>query len=173
MASFEWQLLPDSPLSSRPLAATTASPPSLEESAKAFLGSGIIRPFVRDKKQDFANSSGVDLVRSAVGQVLGTKAQTDSRSGELPWRTEFGSLIHLLRFRNNDAIFRELARTYVQDALQRWEPRVRVNTVRVKNQDDGQGGFVPVIFVGFNIIDENVPGNNVVLAGGEVAIPVI
>ena len=162
-----WPLVP----APTPVANT---PPSFTvNNDKAFLGSGLLRPFRRDKKNDFANATGATLVASAVGQVLGTRASSDNRVGELPWRTDFGSLIYLMRFRNNDGVFKELARTYVQDALQRWEPRARVQSVSVFDQDDGQGGTVPVVFTRFDIIDENVPGNNVIVAGAEVAIPLL
>ena len=51
------------------------------------------------------------------------------RARELPWRTEFGSLLHLLRHQRSAAVLEELARVYVVDALKRWEPRVVVTAV--------------------------------------------
>ena len=122
----------------------TASPPSAVAAAELdapargtgseFLGFGLLRPFRRDLKADFAADGGERLVRSAVGQILGTMAGSDFTQGELPWRTEFGSLLHLLRHQRNDAVLNELARVYVVDALKRWEPRVVVTSVKVTRE---------------------------------------
>jgi len=49
----------------------------------------------------------------------------------MPWRTEFGSLLHRLQHQKNDSVLQELGRVYVIDALKRWEPRVVVTDVRV------------------------------------------
>jgi uncharacterized protein len=95
-----------------------------------FLGFGLLRPFRRDQKADFAAAGGGALIRSAVGQILGTVGSSDFTQGELPWRTEFGSLLHLLRHQKNDRVLQELARVYVVDALKRWEPRVVMGASR-------------------------------------------
>lgn len=132
--------------------------------SKGFLGRGLIRPFRRDKKQDFAFAEGEELVRSAVGQILGTQAATDFTQGELPWRPELGSALHLLRHHKNDVTLQELARVYVVDALKRWEPRVQLTSVQV-TRDRGEN--VLSVRVRYNIISANVPGNNVIVAGLE------
>jgi hypothetical protein len=139
--------------------------------SNAFLGRGLIRPFRRDKKQNFAFAEGEELVRSAVGQILGTLAATDFTQGELPWRTEFGSLIHLLRHQKNDAVLQELARVHVADALKRWEPRVQLTSVQVTRECD-RGENVLALRTRYNIISANVPGNNVILAGVEQVVTV-
>ena len=128
-----------------------------------FLGFGLLRPFRRDRKADFAAARGEALVRSAVGQILGTMASSDFTQGELPWRTEFGSLLHLLRHQKNDAVLQELARVHVADALKRWDPRVQLTSVQVTRERD-RGENVLAIRLRYNIISANVPGNNVLLA---------
>lgn len=135
----------------------------------AFLGFGPIRPFRRDRKSDFAAAGGEALVRSAVGQILGTMAASDFTQGELPWRTEFGSLVHLLRHQKNDAVLQELARVHVVDALKRWEPRVQVTSVQVTRERD-RGENVLAIRLRYNIISTNTPGNNVILEGMEQVV---
>ncbi len=125
---------------------------------------GLLRPFRRDKKSDFAADSGEVLVRSAVGQILGTMAGSEHTQGELLWRTEFGSLVHLLRNQKNDSVLQELARVHVVDALKRWEPRVQVTSVRITRERlDGEN--VLAIRLRYNIVSANSPGDNVVLAG--------
>jgi hypothetical protein len=129
-----------------------------------FLGFGPVRPFRRDQKSDFAADGGERLIRSAVGQILGTMAGSDFTQGEVPWRTEFGSLLHLLRHQRNDAVLQELARVYVVDALKRWEPRVVVTSVRItRERESGENALA--IRLRYNVISANVPGNNVLLEG--------
>jgi hypothetical protein len=139
--------------------------------ANEFLGFGLLRPFRRDRKADFAAAGGEALVRSAVGQILGTMASSDFTQGELPWRTEFGSLLHLLRHQKNDAVLQELARVHVADALKRWEPRVQLTSVQVTRERD-RGENVLAIRLRYNIISANVPGNNVIVAGVEQTVRV-
>jgi phage baseplate assembly protein W len=134
-----------------------------------FLGFGLLRPFRRDQKADFAAAGGAAVVKSAVGQVLGTIGASEFTQGELPWRTEFGSLLHLLRHQKNDHVLQELARVYVVDALKRWEPRVVVTSVDV-TRDDQSGENILTIRIRYNILSTNTPGNNVLLSGVEQTI---
>lgn len=112
--------------------------------ATAYLGQGVLRPFVRDEKNDFANDSGIRLVAACVGQVLGTKI------GEIPWRPAFGSRLHLLRHRPNNPALAQLAQVYVLEALQKWERRVRVVRTVVSKSADGRELKVEV---SFNVVD--------------------
>jgi phage baseplate assembly protein W len=139
--------------------------------AQEFLGYGLLRPFRRDGRSDFAADGGEAVVRSAVGQILGTIGSSDYTQGELPWRTEFGSLLHLLRHQKNDRVLQELARVYVVDALKRWEPRVVVTSVVVARETQ-DGEDVLAIRLRYNVISTNVPGNNVVLSGLEQSVHV-
>jgi phage baseplate assembly protein W len=137
-----------------------------------FLGRGLLRPFVRDEKNDFANGSGADLVRAAVGQVLGTRTSTAQTIGELPWRPEFGSLLHTLRHSNNNDMLTQIAKGFVVDALRRWEPRVRVTGFAINRRRSMPGGPEDVleIIVRYNVIDRNVAGNNVVLGNQQAVV---
>jgi phage baseplate assembly protein W len=137
--------------------------------ANPFLGRGLVHPFQRDRRSDFAAAERETLVRSAVGQVLATAASSDFTEGELPFRTEFGSLLHLLRHHRNDATLQELARVYVVDALKRWEPRVQVTRVQVTRERD-RGENVLAIRLRYRIIDRNTPGNNVIVEGIEQVV---
>ena len=134
-----------------------------------FLGFGLTRPFRRDKKTDFASAGGADLVKSSVGQILGTRAQSELSPGEIPWRPEFGSLLHMLRHVKNKAVLQDLARVHVNDALARWAPRTIVREVTAERFLKGRGLLVRVVF---DLIDENVPGNNVILGGLVVEVAV-
>lgn len=89
------------------------------------LGNGLVRPFTRTERQDFAISAGVPLVMSCIGQVLGTPL------GTLPWEPRFGSLLYRLRHRSQDPTFLDLVRIYSADAINRWEPRAQVTDVQI------------------------------------------
>lgn len=134
------------------------------------LGFGPIAPFRRDKKRDFAAAGGEELVRSAVMQVLGTMGASDYTQGELPWRTEFGSLLQLLRHKKNDIVLRELARVYVREALRKWEPRVVVTGLDVQRLDP-EGNSLS-IRLRYQVIQRNVPGNRVLLGPLEQTVEV-
>ncbi len=94
-------------------------------------GRGVLAPFRRDGKGDFANADDIELVRSNVREVLGTYASSGSTLGELQWRPEFGSLLQLLRYRNLDQTTEELARVYVIEALRTWITSIRVTDSNV------------------------------------------
>mgnify|MGYP001248749803 FL=1 len=93
--------------------------------------SGVLTPFRRDRKRDFASGDGEELLASKVEQLLATEGATARSSGELPWRTAFGTPLQLMRHQNNDAILAELARVYVRDALRKWLPEAEVVEVSV------------------------------------------
>jgi phage baseplate assembly protein W len=152
-------------------AGLATEPPSVL-GASDFLGYGILRPFRRDKKLDWAAAGGERLVRACVGQVLGTRAGSDYTQGEIPWRTEFGSLLYLLRHREIDETTQQLARVYSADALARWEPRIRLLSVEVVGENvEGLGEVAISVRVGFTMITGNAPGNSVLLPGLEVEVP--
>ena len=79
----------------------------------------LLIPFRRDKKRDFAVGSGETLLASKVRQALLTEGATARSSGELPWRTNFGAGLALLRHQRIDAALKVLARVFVRDALRR------------------------------------------------------
>lgn len=133
---------------------------ALRDFGEGFLGRCVVRPFRRDKKGDFANEGGAALVKAAVGQVLGTICDSGATSGELPWRTDFGSQIELLRH-SSEAIVPHLARVYVLDALQRWEPRVLVKDVKIVTEYvDGVASVTLQVL--YDIASSSTPGSAIV-----------
>lgn len=94
--------------------------------------SNLLTPFRRDKKRDFAVGSGEALLASKVRQALLTEGATPRSSGELPWRTNFGAGLALLRHQRNDAVLGELALVYVRDALARWVPGAQLLGVELQ-----------------------------------------
>ncbi len=94
--------------------------------------SNLLTPFRRDKKRDFAVGSGEALLASKVRQALLTEGATPRSSGELPWRTNFGAGLALLRHQRNDAVLGEVAQVYVRDALARWVPGAQLLGVELQ-----------------------------------------
>lgn len=143
------------------------SRPYGQQGNRAFLGFGLLAPFQRDLKGDFAAGGDEALVLSCVGQVLGTRCSTpDGRhQGELPWRPEFGSLLYLLRYRNLDDTTTQLARVYAADALQRWEPRFKLRDVVILNEASIPNGSIDTLRtrVFGDVITANVAGNQVLI----------
>jgi hypothetical protein len=95
----------------------------------------LLIPFRRDKKRDFAVGSAEALLASKVRQALLTEGATARSSGELPWRTNFGAGLALLRHQRNDAALQELARVHVRDALRRWVPSAQLVSLAVEQVD--------------------------------------
>ena len=140
-------------------------------SDSAFDLRGLLRPFRRDRKADFAAGSGEALIRAAVGQILGTMAASEFTPGELPWRTEFGSGLHLLRHQRNDALLQEFARIHVVDALKRWEPRIRVTSVQITRERD-RGENVLAIRLRYDVLSTRIAASTTVWVGAEQGISV-
>jgi phage baseplate assembly protein W len=109
------------------------------------------------------------VIRSAVGQILGTVGSSDFIQRELPWRTDFGSLRNLLRNQTNDHILQELARVYVVDALKRWEPRVMVTGVQL-TREQRNGKNMLAIRLKYNVISTGTPRNGILLARVEQTV---
>lgn len=167
---FSFPLLPEAPPApggggSTPGGSAVGTSASRSLVRRAFLGNGVLRPFRRDQKGDFAHGSDEALVRSCVGQVLGTVASTEDGlvQGELPWRPEFGSILFRLKHRNNDAVLEALGRVYVADALARWEPRVSLREVGFTRASTKVANDTLIIGLLYDIIAANVPGNMVIV----------
>ncbi|OHD18821.1 MAG: hypothetical protein A2Y38_16460 [Spirochaetes bacterium GWB1_59_5] len=125
-------------------------------------GTGLIHPLVFDGV-DFLTASGPALVANAVSQILGTLGGSDDVVGELPWDTEFGSILPRLRFRKMDLGDRELAKFYIADALNRWEPRIQVHAASVsKDEDAGSDNPTTLIIrLRYSLVAANNPNNRV------------
>jgi hypothetical protein len=114
--------------------AGVAVSPALASSLDRFLGLGVLRPFRRGETGSIITGRGYALLQAYVGQVLGTEAMGPQTFGELPWRPEFGSYLYRLRHRRLDATTRELARTYVIDALMRWLPEIELTDFGIQEK---------------------------------------
>ena len=120
-------------------------------------------PF-RRAARDFATACGADLFLAKVTQILGTEADSPSGSGELPWRTAFGSTIHLLRHKpNNDALV-AIALVRARDALTQWLPSARVTDC----ESQSEGALLSVVVS----VSEAPAGGSPSGASGDIPVPV-
>jgi phage baseplate assembly protein W len=87
------------------------------------------------------------LVRCSILQILGTWI------GERAIEVEFGSRLRELLFEPIDDILLALARVYTIQAIERWEPRVKLNDVGVKiNVEQGKVD----IYGSYVIVNKNI-----------------
>lgn len=163
-----WQILPDplTPDVVAPSGLYTEVPDTGRGPSVALFGRGVLFPLRRAKSvDDFASGSGADLIRAGVALILSTVCSSKTSSGELPWRTEFGSLLQLLRNRNNDAALQGLARHYVAEALQRWLPVVQVRQVKFSKTNP----YTLRMLVLYDVVDPQ--GVRVLVPGLQTAVP--
>lgn len=101
-----------------------------------FYGSGITYPMQPDVSGGIHESTGVQKVEESIRIILGTGY------GERLMRQSFGCNLKSLVFAPNNEATANLARYYVEDGLSRWEPRIDVLDVHVKN--DNQNGLLNI-----------------------------
>ncbi len=138
--------------------------PRLDPSGQ--LGFGLLRPFRRDEKNDFASAGSVELLKACVGQVLGMRGAGPTSAGELDWDPDRGSLLYLLRHQGSDLVLQQLGRVYVADALRRWEPRILLRKTRVSREAGPAGpDNVLSIRLTYDVLAAPAPSNSVLLSG--------
>jgi phage baseplate assembly protein W len=134
--------------------------------SREVLGVGL--PLARESK-DFRVARLEELVRASITQILGVRADDGRSHGELPWRPDFGSLLHRLQFMNVDETFAALVETRVIGAISQWEPRCRVTRVVVERVDS-EGGVRAIVQVHYVIVQA---GTSAALSGGQrVDVPI-
>jgi phage baseplate assembly protein W len=155
------------------VSAGTASRPYAGKGAHPFLGFGLITPFQRDQKRDFAAAGGERLVKSCVSQLLGMDATDDAGNvGELPWRPELGTWMYKLKHHLNNEVLDHIARAYVAEALARWEPRVVMKEVTTSKRKSVSEDDTMILHMRYDVIASNVPGNQVILSDVDHSIEV-
>lgn len=80
-----------------------------------------------------------EQIRQSIRVILGTEL------GERRMRPNFGSNLHTLLFAPNNTGTANLARLYVEEALETWEPRILLEDVKVQNHNQA-GELVIQIF---------------------------
>ena len=120
-------------------------------SGRAFLGIGLRFPIGIDSRGGIATAEEEDSIEQSIRIIIGTAP------GERVHRPDFGCGIHALVFSPNNDRTRALARHYVEEALARWEPRIR--GIRVAAESDEAQRDRLILKVGFEIRSTNHPRN--------------
>lgn len=173
-ASQTWPLFTAPP--TPPLPVSSPDDPGIQATKGTIvLGFGLLRPLRRDQKQDFASGGDVRLIKSAVGQILGTMSSAPGMQGEIPWRPEFGSQLYRMRMSLNDVELQAIGRRFVAEALTRWEPRIRIKRTHFTQHSVlPEINNVLAITVFYDIVGVGLQNNQVLFSGSEtVAVPLL
>ena len=107
------------------------------------IGSGLAFPLQVDRRGGIALARDETDIEQAVELILGTAP------GERPMRPEFGCGVHDFVFDTIDASTVGKMEQAIRDALDRWEPRVIVQTVEFDLDYVGEGRLV--IDIGYRV----------------------
>ncbi len=94
---------------------------------REFLGKGVAFDFDVDSNGSIKMSSMEELVKESIFIILSTKI------GERVMNYHFGCKIHELMFELNNSQTHSRAKSYVDEALNRWEPRIEVTNINVES----------------------------------------
>jgi uncharacterized protein len=115
------------------------------------IGSGLAFPLQVDRRGGIALARDETDVEQAIELILATAP------GERPMRPEFGCGVHDLVFDSIDAKTVGKMELAIRDALDRWEPRVVVETVEFNLDEVGDGRLI--IDIGYRVRVTNTMRN--------------
>ena len=107
------------------------------------IGSGLAFPLQVDRRGGIALARDENDIEQAIELILATAP------GERPMRPEFGCGVHDFVFDSIDASTVGKMEEAIRDALDRWEPRVIVQTVEFNLDHVGEGRLV--IDIGYRV----------------------
>lgn len=103
---------------------------------REYIGQGWAFPLRIDPQGGIALAKGERDIEQAIRIILGTAP------GERRMRPEFGCRIHELVFAPHNAATERLVAYYVQEALERWEPRIELRDVAVAAAPGQEGALL-------------------------------
>ena len=107
------------------------------------IGSGLAFPLQVDRRGGIALARDETDIEQAIELILGTAP------GERPMRPEFGCGVHDFVFDSVDASTVGRMELAIRDALDRWEPRVIVDTVEFNLDEVAEGRLI--IDIGYHV----------------------
>ncbi|HEY1868195.1 MAG TPA: GPW/gp25 family protein [Candidatus Cybelea sp.] len=105
-----------------------------------FYGQGFNYPVTLDVTRGIAMSSDLANIQQSILIILGTQY------GERAMRPTFGCNLKSLVFAPNNQQTAALARQYVLDGLQAWEPRITVQTVNVTSKVENPKLLIEILY---------------------------
>lgn len=115
------------------------------------LGSGPEFPTRINQRGGLAVARGEQKVKQSIISILSTAP------GERVMRPDFGCDIHAFVFASLDTTTLSLIRSAVEEALVRWEPRIKLENVRAKPDAERDGWLS--ISIDYSIRATNSPAN--------------
>jgi phage baseplate assembly protein W len=115
------------------------------------IGSGLAFPLQVDRRGGIALARDEQDIDQAIQLILGTAP------GERPMRPEFGCGVHDFVFDSIDATTVGRMEDAIREALDRWEPRIQVQTVDFDLSGSDNG--VLTIDIGFTVRATNTERN--------------
>lgn len=115
------------------------------------IGSGLAFPLQVDRRGGIALARDETDIEQAIELILATAP------GERPMRPEFGCGVHDFVFDSIDASTVGRMELAIRDALDRWEPRVFVETVQFNLDYVGEGRLI--IDIGYRVRATNTMRN--------------
>jgi len=115
------------------------------------IGSGLAFPLQVDRRGGIALARDETDIEQAIELILGTAP------GERPMRPEFGCGVHDFVFDSVDATTVGKMELAIRDALDRWEPRVFVETVEFNLDEVADGRLI--IDIGYRVRATNTMRN--------------
>ena len=115
------------------------------------IGSGLAFPLQVDRRGGIALARDETDIEQAIELILGTAP------GERPMRPEFGCGVHDFVFDTIDASTVGKMEQAIRDALDRWEPRVFVETVEFNLDEVADGRLI--IDIGYRVRATNTMRN--------------
>lgn len=115
------------------------------------IGSGLAFPLQVDRRGGIALARDEQDIEQAIELILGTAP------GERPMRPEFGCGVHDFVFDSIDANTVGRMEDAIREALDRWEPRIRVQTVAFDLSQSAAG--LLTIDIGFHVRATNTERN--------------
>jgi uncharacterized protein len=115
------------------------------------IGSGLAFPLQVDRRGGIALARDETDIEQAIELILATAP------GERPMRPEFGCGVHDFVFDSIDAKTVGKMELAIRDALDRWEPRVVVETVEFNLDEVGDGRLI--IDIGYRVRVTNTMRN--------------
>jgi phage baseplate assembly protein W len=106
----------------------------------SFYGQGINYPLALNVTAGILEASGLPIIQQSILLILGTQF------GERVMRPTFGCNLKRLVFAPNNQQTAALARQYVLDGLQQWEPRISVQSVTVTNQVENPMLLIQILY---------------------------
>jgi phage baseplate assembly protein W len=102
---------------------------------RKYLGRGLAFPLRVNARGEVALVEAEDDIAQAIQIILGTIP------GERVMRPDFGCRVNEILFEPRDVATASLVQKYVTQALNRWEPRIRVLSVDVYTQESLDGAI--------------------------------